>query len=92
MLCQARTEAQLASTDQCSLERFSTYHWTINIAMSGPGSLFGGGEEVVILLTSRDLAVMELRLGQKIRVRGRLRTGDLSATMIDSVTSISVLS
>ena len=84
MLCKARTEA-----DQCHLETFSTYKWSINIAMSG--SLFGSKEEVVILL-SRDHAVMEVEVGQRITVRGRLRPGDLAVTMIDSVTSISVVS
>ena len=85
MLCKARTEA-----DQCHLETFSTYKWSINIAMSG--SLFGSKEEVMILLSSRDHAVMELEVGQRITVRGRLRPGDLAVTMIDSVTSISVVS
>ena len=87
MLCQARTEAA-----QCSLETFSTYHWSINIAMSGPSSLFGSKEEVMILLSSRDRAVMELEVGQRITVRGRLRPGDLAVTMIDSVASISLVS
>ena len=88
VLCEARTEAGLASRDQCSLEMFSTYHWQVNINMAGPASLFGGGQEVIILLsTSRDLQV-----GQRIQVTGRLRTGDLTVPMIDSVTSINVIS
>ena len=93
VLCEARTEAGLASRDQCSLEMFSTYHWQLNIAMAAPGTLFGGGREVMILLTtSRDRGVLDLEVGQRIRVTGRLRTGDLTVPMIDSVSSINVIS
>ena len=92
VLCEARTGPQLAETDQCSLEMFSTYLWAVNIAMARPGSLFGGGREVTILLDSRDQDVPDLQVGQRIRVTGRLRTGDLTVTMIDSVSSISVIS
>ena len=94
MLCEARTEAELSSRDQCSLETFSTFHWQVNIAMAGTGSLFGGAREetVMILLSSRDHSVVDLQVGQRISVRGRLRTGDSRVPMVDSVTSISVIS
>ena len=86
MLCEARTEVQ------CDLELFSTYHWAVNIAMSGPGSLFGGREEVMILLTSGNRGLLELQVGQRVRVVGRLRPGDLRVAMIDNVSSLSVIS
>ena len=73
------------------MESFSSYHWHLTLAMSGSGSLFGGGEEEVTIIT-QDSAVLNLRPGQRIAVTGRLNTKDLTATVLDSVTSLSVLS
>ena len=91
LLCESRTEGQLATIDRCHLETFSSYHWHLTLAMAGSGSLFGGGEGEVTVLT-QDPAVLNLRPGQRIAVTGRLNTRDLTPTVLETVTSLSVLS
>ena len=90
LLCEARTEPGLGSRDQCHLDSFSSTTFHLTFSMAGSGSLFSGGEEVTVL--TRDRAVLHLVLGQKIAVTGRLNTRDVTATVLDTLTGLSVLS
>ena len=90
LLCEARTEPGLGSRDQCHLDSFSSTTFHLTFSMAGSGSLFSGGEEVTVL--TRDRAVLHLVLGQKIAVTGRLNTRDVTATVLDTLAGLSVLS
>ena len=56
----------------------------------GSRSIFSGGEKGTVL--SQDTAVLDLKPGQKIAVTGKLVTGDLSETVLESVKTVRVVS
>ena len=81
-MCQTRR-------DQCHLNTFSTTTYRLSLNM-GSRSIFSGGEKVTVL--SQDSAVLDLKPGQKITVTGKLVTGDLSETVLESVKTVRVVS